>query len=384
MGKILEKTVKDYLIFVDTSSLMAGQKNFFFLDLLDLLNKYNKKICVVSNIKNELLKNKSFAEKKSLAEEGLAILEHYKKHGLLEDIACNNDNHAEYEIIQKIFDKSNDNNICLFTEDKNLAKDILVNVKKKNNTTSNNDIQCIKIVDGSPVVWDAEQLLGNSKLSKDSGHKDLSNTKKEKLLINIVIDNSASMKGSKIQKIKQSLLDFHNNLENAKLLSCVEYSITVFSGFNCSIVKQYDESVLSIDKISAGGIPFVDLSITKSLNNLEDRIKHLTKSGFQYHKPWLLLLLNGENFGDVDNSVELIKKMYSDNKLTYFPYALSDNEFDSSLNKLKHLKKNILVKDEMYDSLFKWVFDLAKKRVETPIDQSISIDPNSYDGWIIK
>ena len=47
-------------------------------------------------------------------------------------------------------------------------------------------------------------------------------------------------------------------------------------------------------------------------------------------------------------------------------------------------KKFITIKDTMYDNLFNWIFDIAKKRVETPIDQSFGIDANSYDGWTIK
>lgn len=51
---------------------------------------------------------------------------------------------------------------------------------------------------------------------------------------------------------------------------------------------------------------------------------------------------------------------------------------------LRKLKKFITIKDTMYDNLFNWIFDIAKKRVETPIDQSFGIDANSYDGWTIK
>ena len=67
-------------------------------------------------------------------------------------------------------------------------------------------------------------------------------------------------------------------------------------------------------------------------------------------------------------------------------FFTSDLHFghENVLYPLRKLKKFITIKDTMYDNLFNWIFDIAKKRVETPIDQSFGIDANSYDGWTIK
>ncbi len=207
--------------------------------------------------------------------------------------------------------------------------------------------------------------------------------KKAKLLISISLDNSASMKGEKIEAIKKSILSFNERIEKEGLNENLDYSITVFKGFNCAILKSFEETTIS-KEFSAGGIPFVDLSIEKSIEELKNRVDLLKNDGVPFFKPWLIVLSNGENFGNVDVAVDLIKQMASEGKLTYFPFALSDREFDASLINLRKLKKFITIKDSRYDDLFNWIYTIAKKRVETPIDQSFGIEANSYDGWTVK
>jgi len=203
-------------------------------------------------------------------------------------------------------------------------------------------------------------------------------------LICIALDNSASMKGDKMDKLKRAVFEFNDRLTLDGLQERIEFSVTVFSGFNCVVAKRFDEITINKEKFFAGGIPFMDLSIAKCIEKLNERIEYCNKDNVPIFKPWLIVLSNGENFGDVSSSVESITKMAKEGKLTYFPFALSDRDFDNSLNPLKKLKKFITVKDKMYNNLFDWIFNVARKRVETPIDQSFGIDADSYDGWTVK
>ena len=212
----------------------------------------------------------------------------------------------------------------------------------------------------------------------------MSEEKKSKLLICIALDNSASMKGDKMDKLKRAVFEFNDRLTSDGLQDSIEFSVTVFSGFNCVVAKRFDEIIINKEKFFAGGIPFMDLSIAKCIEKLNERIEYCNKDNVPIFKPWLIVLSNGENFGDVSSSVESITKMAKEGKLTYFPFALSDREFDNSMYPFRKLKKFITVKDTMYDSLFNWIFDIAKKRATTPIDQSFCIDANSYDGWTVK
>ena len=258
------------------------------------------------------------------------------------------------------------NKISVFSEDRVYIQDELKVLKK---IGFGGEISFMKIEKGFPVEVEVKRMAEE---------------KKAKLLISISMDNSASMKGEKIDKLKKALFAFNERLESEGLLDRIEFSTTIFSGFNCVVAKQFEETSLVKEKFFAGGMPFVDLSVMKSIEKISERTCQLDKNHIPYYKPWLIVLSNGENFGDVNNSVDSIKSMASNGKLTYFPFALSDREFDSSLNLLRKLKKFITIKDTMYNELFNWIFTIAKKRVETPLEQSFGIDANSYDGWTVK
>lgn len=352
MEKSLEKIVNNSCLLVDASSLIIGQKDFFMLDLYGLLKKFNKKIYVKKNVQDVINKYCSFSEKAQLANEGLTVFKHYKQEDLI----------TEIESISEL----KTNRISVFLEDRRFIQEEL-KVLKKNGFDG--EISFMKIERGFPVEIEV---------------KGMAEEKKAKLLISISMDNSASMKGEKMDKLKKALFSFNERLENEGLLDRIEFSTTIFSGFNCVVAKPFEETSLLKEKFFAGGMPFVDLSIMKSIEKINERIDELDKSKATYYKPWLIVLSNGENFGDVSNSVEHIKKLAGDGKLSYFPFALSDCEFDSSLNLLRKLKKFITIRDSMYDELFNWIFTIAQKRVETPIEQSFGIDANSYDGWTVK
>ena len=122
-----------------------------------------------------------------------------------------------------------------------------------------------------------------------------------KLILNFVIDNSASMKGDKILKLKNALQKFDNELISLSLSDKIEYSITLFKGFNSTIYKTY-ENKLNLDQFYAGGIPFVNDALINGISNLLKRIETLNKASIETYKPWTILLLNGENY---DNLVAL-------------------------------------------------------------------------------
>lgn len=204
-----------------------------------------------------------------------------------------------------------------------------------------------------------------------------------KLILNFVIDNSASMKGERIVKLKNALQKFDSELNSLSLTDKIEYSITFFKGFNSTVFKGY-ESKLNVDNFYAGGIPFVNDALVNGVNGLLKRVETLGKSSIDVYKPWTILLLNGENYDNLDESVDLILKIMKAGLMSYFPFALTDCEFDKSLGNLRKIKPFTVIKDERYDDLFNWILDVAKSRVEKPKSEPISISPKSFEGWTIK
>ena len=113
-------------------------------------------------------------------------------------------------------------------------------------------------------------------------------------------------------------------------------------------------------------------------------VETLGKASIDVYKPWTILLLNGENYDNLDESVDLILKIMKAGLMSYFPFALTDCEFDKSLGNLRKIKPFTVIKDERYDDLFNWILDVAKSRVEKPKSEPISISPKSFEGWTLK
>ena len=371
MKKYIDEILSNDLIFVDSSSLMAGQKDFFFLDFYSVLKKNDKKILILDIAIDEIEKKMNYAETKIIAEEAKEIIEHYKKEELM--ILADTANHTKLDALDAA---SRQKSCALICEDKDFIKEI-------NAIALSNNIALFKISSGNLNKWEKEKSVKQMNNYAIEIEKPTNPLKGSKLLISIVLDNSASMKGS-IEFIEKSVICFNKLLDDNGILDLVEYSITCFNGFECKKVKRFDDYSVKNLKISAKGIPFVNMAVNDALDALMERKTKIEKIGKSCYKPWLLLLLNGENYGDVNEAVEKIKNEYSNGNLTLFPFALSENEFDKSLLPILHLKKNIVIKDKQYDDLFKWLFNLASKRVCTPVNQSFGIDPKSYEGWTIK
>ena len=205
-----------------------------------------------------------------------------------------------------------------------------------------------------------------------------------KLLVSIVVDNSASMKGERMDKLKAAIAAFDAKIRQSGVKDNIEYALTTFSGFSAALTKRLCEPEVILDKISAGGIPFVDMAVERAIAEIGVREGELEAAGVPHHRSWLVLMLNGENFDPVEGAANLITEKCKAGKLTYFPFALSDAEFDKSLTPMRKLKKFIVVKDAMYENLFDWVYNVAERRATTPAAQTFGIEPTSYDGWTIK
>lgn len=208
--------------------------------------------------------------------------------------------------------------------------------------------------------------------------------KEPKMLLTIIADNSASMKGNKIDLLKDSIADFNKKIQENNLFDRIEYSIVVFNGFHANTFKDFRDNNFAKDKLFAGGVPMFDRALELALEQLNVRKKSLDDEKCEYYKPWVVLLMDGNNFGELDNVVSKLKKQRDDNKLTFFPFKLSDNPVDESFKALSSWMHPLSIINNQYDSLFTWMFNVLEKRINTPIGQNFSLSPDGFDGWVRK
>jgi len=153
----LKDIVTDYKISVDTCSLRTNGARIFFSNLENELLKTKKKLLLHQEVINELKKYISNQEVKKAER----ILKEYKNKELLDLKKIANYSFAD-NIFIEIFTKfRNKYNLCLITQDKNLAQDILA-------LNSSNSVKGIKkiIILGIKKNGEYEILSNNLKKKK--------------------------------------------------------------------------------------------------------------------------------------------------------------------------------------------------------------------------
>ena len=120
----LEIFCQEYKIFVDTCSFMYEYAESFFNKFKPLLIKYNNHLIIPSSVIIELKKNVNLDDRKAKekAEKGFNILNSFGADNLLKIQGEENDTLPE-NLFQELFFKfKNSYNLCLITQNNNLAK----------------------------------------------------------------------------------------------------------------------------------------------------------------------------------------------------------------------------------------------------------------------
>ena len=168
-NKRLEEILSTYKVYIDTCSLMERSNGFFEFELVPLLQKFHKKIYVISNVKQELLKLKNIASKSSDAIIGLNNLAFLEENNVIELEETENSMHADGAFFEVLYYYRRKCDVCLITEDKDLALTVLTNLKHISCVNFSYDIEAIKLNSGNPMLWTLEMLdkkLGVSEITE--------------------------------------------------------------------------------------------------------------------------------------------------------------------------------------------------------------------------
>lgn len=381
--KEVERILSTYKVYIDTCSLMRESNGFFEFDLIPLLLKNNKKIYMVENVRNELNKQLTIPSKSASARYGLNNLQLLEDNELLVIEGSHLSMHADGAMIPVLFEARRWSDVCLITEDKNLALDVLANLKNIHSTDFYHDIQAIKIRDGRPWIWNAEDILQYKGDDEEPIEKMTLQNISSKLLIGIVVDNSISMKGERIDSLKASLKTFVDEMSAGDLRRDVEYEIVAFEDFSPKVLKKFIDEEFNINSLVAGKIPLLDKAISQCVLDIEERENELKTQGAKLYKPWLIVLSDGQSFDETNQSANRIEVKKSGSGLLFLPFNLSNDDLNPKLNPLEQQKRFIKIGQNKTDAFIKWLIDFVVTRLTTPADKPISIDKKAFEGWAI-
>lgn len=380
-NKKLEKILSTYKVYIDTCSLMEKSNGFFEFELVPILQKFHKKIYVISNVKEELLKLKNIPSKSTDAMNGLNNLALLEGNCVIELEETENSMHADGAFFEVLYYYRRKCDVCLITEDKDLALTVLTNLKHISCVNFSYDIEAIKLNSGNPVVWTLEMLDKKLGVSEITEYKLMQENQHPKLLINFVIDNSISMKGEKIDTFKVAFKSLIDELSLGDFKRNVEFEIVTYEDFNPRVLKKFTDDEVNINLLTAGKIPFLGRAINLAIDDLEKRIVQLKESETKFYKPWLIVLTDGQSFDDTNQVSERIKLLNAYGDILFIPFALSTAEISDKIDSLSKLKFFIKVGENKYSYFTKWILDLVVSRLSTPLNENVKIEKKSFDGW---
>ena len=124
----LEKYVRDYLVFIDTCSLLEPSAQYFWVDIIPFLSQYSKKVIIPFRCYEELdkhQKNTSNSDLSKKAKQVLLNINLLKKNGYVQIVGDTTDNFADNVFLSVFSQKRIKYKLLLITQDNALAQDIL-------------------------------------------------------------------------------------------------------------------------------------------------------------------------------------------------------------------------------------------------------------------
>lgn len=382
-NKEIENILSNYKVYIDTCSLMEESNGFFEFELIPLLKKNNKKIYMIENVRNELKRQLSKSSKSGKAKYGLSNLKLLEDQELLEIEDSHLSQHADGAFFTVLYEARRWNDVCLITEDKRLALTVLSNLKYIECVDFNHDITTIKIGGGIPSLWDATSIQMKIDVADIPEHKFMKENHSHKLLIGIVVDNSISMKGDRIDDLKKSLKIFTDEMSIGDLRRNVEYEIVAFEDFNPRVLKRFTEEEFNINLLNAGKMPFLDKAVSQCVIDIENRETELKGMGVKLYKPWLIVLTDGQSFDETNQSANRIEVKKDKSGLLFLPFSLTADDLNQKLEPLVKQKHFIKISQNKTESFARWIIDFVVTRLTMPMDKSIGINKQDLESWAI-
>ncbi len=379
----LDDFVNKYVIYADTSSLMCEKaSDFFEIKLLSALQRNKKKLRILSNVEGELNGLARDREKSVAANKALTTLMYYRQFKILEYVNYQEKCIADQAFLHVFLNERTKYDICLLTEDKRLAKDIILNIRNIDSTATEYELAAVQLRTGEPVFWDIDRLDAELELSDIENYSIKNENENYKMPISFTLDNSATMVGERLDSFKKAMFEFVDRLKYNDMDKCVEYSISIFDGFKPRLIKDFTSDNFNRAAIISGQIPFLGKSLDNSLNALERRLAQLDALGRQYYKPWIVVLSDGLSFDNVEPQMERIRQL-DDGNIVYLPFMLSGVESSKELNAMvtyKNKRPLVLIENK-FKEMFDWLYLMLAKRITTPLSEGFKLDRNLLKGW---
>jgi uncharacterized protein YegL len=123
----------------------------------------------------------------------------------------------------------------------------------------------------------------------------------QKCLCVLVLDVSGSMNGTPIVELNKGLQDFYNDIEGDESTSQkLEISLITFSHIVTTVQEPALVENFKMPTLKANGSTAMVNAVNEAIRKVQARKEWYKSTGQNYHRPWIILMTDGEPDDDQD------------------------------------------------------------------------------------
>jgi hypothetical protein len=200
----------------------------------------------------------------------------------------------------------------------------------------------------------------------------------------LLLDTSGSMQGDKIAALNKGLRVFHDEISKDPLASLrVEVAVVTFD----SKVNVVQDFVTAGDfqppTLTTTGVTFMGGGIQQALDLIDGRKAVYKANGIQYYRPWIVMLTDGEPYGEPDDAVNQAVRRLHDAELNKRVVFFAVGVEGANMARLDTIappnRKAVPLSGLKFNELFVWLSASMSAVSNSKLGDQVALPPPS--GW---
>jgi uncharacterized protein YegL len=196
----------------------------------------------------------------------------------------------------------------------------------------------------------------------------------------LLLDNSKSMAGQRIQALTAGLATFRDELAKDGLASQrVEIAVITFGGKGAEVVQDF----VTVDRfqpptLQAGGLTLMGAGILRGLDLLESRKQQYKSNGVAYYRPWVILITDGQSQGEapelIGQAAQRIREGEQAKRFAFFAVGVEGANM-AKLAEISTRRKPVKLKGLKFVDLFVWLSRSTQTMANSNPGDQVALPP---------
>lgn len=205
---------------------------------------------------------------------------------------------------------------------------------------------------------------------------------KSRLIISMILDNSAAIQGEKFEKFKTAFTNCMKKFSENNPMN-IDLEVIAYDEFSPIAYKAFRDEDFKCKELQPYKMPFLGKAIELSIKDIKALIELYNLKNIPMYKPWMFIITDSYTLDDVDSAVISMKQFFNENKVLYMPFMLSQKKLPQNVEALSTVKNLMRIKENAYEQFFEWFFNIAITRAETDPSIGVKFNRSDFEGWAV-